>query len=331
MTHEPMASIIIPTKNRSGMLKNALESVLAQGYKDWETIIVANGCTDDTAQVVGKYLSDPRFKFIDIKESTGGARARNIGIDSARGDYIAFLDDDDEWLPDKLSEQMAAMNSSKAQIVGCWYDIYRDGAFFGTVRQERSVDLWDLLFENVIGSFSSCMTKRDYIDGLRIDERLRACQDWDLWVKILHSTKGRAIIIQKPLLKYNEHSSPRLTTAHKRVAEARSLFIKSHWGKMTARHRKYHVLAKQILFSEKTKHGLAGRLERSAVFLTVSRKRKSYVLYKKSAVFLSVSRKRKTHVLYKTFFEYLLGIRSKKLRGALNALVDSAKYLMGTN
>lgn len=102
-----MISVILPTHNRAGLLKDAIESVLDQTYKDLELIIIDDGSTDHTEQVARRYGSLVRY----MKQAQGGpAKARNMGIKHAKGEYIAFIDDDDIYNPDKLSMQLDCFN-----------------------------------------------------------------------------------------------------------------------------------------------------------------------------------------------------------------------------
>jgi len=103
---KPIVSVIIPTYNRSKFVKKAIDSVLAQMYKDYEIIVVDDGSTDNTKEVIEPYMDRIRYIY---QENAGASAARNIGIKAAKGDWIAFLDSDDHWLPEKLFVQMAAI------------------------------------------------------------------------------------------------------------------------------------------------------------------------------------------------------------------------------
>lgn len=104
-----MISIIIPTYNRADLLPRALKSVIAQTYRDWECIVVDDGSTDATQEVLQEFVEqDSRIRAMHQTNAGQGA-ARNAGIRVMRGDYIAFLDSDDEWLPEKLTQQVAVL------------------------------------------------------------------------------------------------------------------------------------------------------------------------------------------------------------------------------
>src|SRR5262245_45342203 len=112
-------SVIIPTHNRADFLRGALSSVLNQTYQNFEIIVVNDASTDDTAKVVAAF-EDERIRFIRHDTNKGGSAARNTGILASKCDYIAFLDDDDEWLPDKLRKQMEILLASPPEVAGVY-------------------------------------------------------------------------------------------------------------------------------------------------------------------------------------------------------------------
>jgi len=109
MVHPPKVSIILPSYNRAHLLPRAIRSVLNQDYQDWELLIWDDGSTDETRQVVATY-KDERIKYY-FETNHGAAYARNRAVEKASGDLLAFLDSDDEWKPEKLTLQVAALNS----------------------------------------------------------------------------------------------------------------------------------------------------------------------------------------------------------------------------
>ena len=120
----PTVSVIIPTYNRAHLIKRAIQSVLNQTYQDFEVIIVDDASTDNTEEVV-KSFNDPRIRYIRHEKNKGAAAARNTGIKTARGKYIAFQDSDDEWLPEKLEKQMKVFENAPAKVGVVYTDMWR--------------------------------------------------------------------------------------------------------------------------------------------------------------------------------------------------------------
>ena len=117
--NRPKVSIIIPTYNRAKLLSRAIKSVLDQTFKDFELIIVDDGSTDNTKGVVEEFQKkDSRIKYIWQENSGAPAKPKNTGIRQARGEYVAFLDDDDEWFPKKLEKQIELFEDNIG-FVGC--------------------------------------------------------------------------------------------------------------------------------------------------------------------------------------------------------------------
>src|SRR5262245_27685902 len=107
----PQVSVILPTWNRADLLSHAIASVRSQTFDSWELIVVDDGSTDDTAGVVAGFRDD-RVSFLALPHSGNAARARNAALRIARAERVAFIDSDDEWLPDKLAIQLAALAKS---------------------------------------------------------------------------------------------------------------------------------------------------------------------------------------------------------------------------
>lgn len=107
-----LVSIIMPSYNTAGFIKETVESVLAQSYSDWELIIVDDCSTDNTDEIVGQYLSDNRIRYIKNDKNSGAAVSRNRALREAKGKWIAFLDSDDLWEPEKLEKQIDFMSEN---------------------------------------------------------------------------------------------------------------------------------------------------------------------------------------------------------------------------
>ena len=198
-----MVSVVIPTHNRVDLLPRAIESVLNQTYNDIEVIVVSDGSSDGTDVFMGKYIGDSRVRYITYKPARGGNYARNTGIDASNGDYIAFLDDDDEWLSNKIEKQLALMEADSE--VGLVYTgincIYVNEGISYSFKPYLRGDLSkEILFKNCIGSTSSVMLRRSHCLTGRFDENLPARQDFDLWIKILQGCK--VDVVSEPMVNY---------------------------------------------------------------------------------------------------------------------------------
>lgn len=198
-----MISAIITTHNRVDLLGRAINSVLSQTYSDIELIVVSDGSTDGTDELMKDYEIDRRIRYINYSPARGGNYARNIGIESANGEYVAFLDDDDEWLPTKIERQVALMEADNE--VGLVYTgincIYvNEGISYPFRPSNRGNLSKTILFENCVGSTSSVMLRRSLCRACRFDENLQALQDFDLWIEVLQGCK--ADVVSEPMVNY---------------------------------------------------------------------------------------------------------------------------------
>lgn len=210
---EPLVSVIIPTRNRSSLLSRALNSVLNQSYDNLEVIIIDDASEDDTTKEVDKYRPKfKRLKYIRNNKQCGGAAARNIGIRNATGKYIAFLDDDDEWLPEKTLKQLTILESSpNIGAVSCWYNrIYNNK--IQKVRLIAEVSFEFLLWENFMGSFSLCVVRSELAKTVRFDPFLSSSQDWQFWLEL--SMVTRIHIAEDFLVNYHDHSGERISRSY---------------------------------------------------------------------------------------------------------------------
>ncbi len=196
-------SIIIPTFNRRDYITIALDSVLKQTYKDYEIIIIDDGSSDDTKEVLKPYQDNIRYFYQDNK---GIPTTRNRGIREARGDYIAFLDSDDFWLPEKLERQIECFsnNSRYGMVATRCSSITPDGRLRKKNRPGKSGwVLIDLFKANFIRT-SSAMIKKECFDKIGMfDESLPECEEYDLWLRI--ARKYPVGFINEPLAVYTDN------------------------------------------------------------------------------------------------------------------------------
>lgn len=201
----PTVSVVIPTFNRSELVARAIRSVQGQTYSNLEIIVVDDASRDDTKKVVAG-MSDARIRYIRHESNRGGSGARNTGIRAATGEYIAFLDDDDEWEPEKTEEQLSALRDY--DVVLCTSDEHRRG--IDRFDAKASVDLDDLRKGDfTAGGTGVLMAKASVLKGAMFDETLPRCQDWDIFIRI--AKKHRIGYINKPLVRYNEGEHGRIS------------------------------------------------------------------------------------------------------------------------
>ncbi len=179
-------SVIIPTYNRSDLLKRALNSVLRQTFQDFEVIVVDDGSTDNTALVMSNFYG-PHIRYIRQPKNSGVAAARNRGLREARGEFIAFLDSDDAWKPDKLMLQVGQFRRGPDRV-GLMYTGVETIA--GATRKIHTPHLRgylypDLLRRNVIHGTSGVMIRREVIETVGyFDETFTVMQDYEYWLRI---------------------------------------------------------------------------------------------------------------------------------------------------
>ncbi len=225
-------SVIIPTHNRANLLKRAIRSIQNQTLPVNEIIIVSDGSTDNTKDVVSAMQKrDSRIKFISYYPGRNGNYARNRGLESATGTYIAFLDDDDEWLPQKTEKQMKLFeeDSSIGLVYGAQNCIYVDCNLKYVTKPSWKGNLSERIFiHNDIGTPSQVIIKKSLLDQVgNFDLNLRALQDYDLWIRCCQNAK--ISFIKEPCINYyNEASTNQVSANTDRYIEARRYIAKKY-------------------------------------------------------------------------------------------------------
>jgi len=181
----PQISVVIPTYNRRHFLPEAITSVQRQTYRDWELIIVDDGSEDGTREMLENLPGPIRLLFT---EHRGVSTARNLGLDAARGKYIAYLDSDDLWHPQKLQIQVRYMETHPAAVITYTDEIWiRRGVRVNQKLRHRkySGDIFAFCLPLCIVSLSSALMLRDVLREIGgFDEALPACEDYDLWLRL---------------------------------------------------------------------------------------------------------------------------------------------------
>ena len=174
-------SVILPSYNRAHLLDRAISSVLAQTAPDLELIVVDDHSTDRTREVVESF-ADERVRYLRTERRRGAAAARNVGIDRASGEFVAFVDSDDEWLPEKLERQLGAFVASGPRVALVYGARRLDDR--GTDRHPSGDVLEALLVGNFIGTGQILVRSECLRTVGAFDERLPSAQDWDLWIRL---------------------------------------------------------------------------------------------------------------------------------------------------
>ena len=227
----PIVSVIIPTYNRENLVSQAIQSVLNQTYRDFEVIVVDDASIDNTQKIVNNF-NDSRIRYICHKQNAGVSVARNTGIATARGEYIAFLDSDDEWFCDKLAKQMRLFQESSPEVglIYSWCRIVSDRTKVKSIRSPgyRGFLRENLIYANLIGTPSTVIAKREAFDkGVRFDPSLRCCEDWDVWLQL--AKHYHFDFVAEPLVQYREHDEAnRGSTNSKSIIEGYLIFLQKY-------------------------------------------------------------------------------------------------------
>lgn len=209
-------SVVVPTHNRRDLLQRAVESAQAQTYADIEIIVVSDGSTDGTKEAVEVVAADDsRIRFIELSPARGGNAARNAGIEAATGDYVAFLDDDDKWLPEKLEKQMKVMQADPT--LGLVYTGVRilyvnEGVAYNSKARDAGDMRQKILLENYIGTTSTVLVKKDLLrEAGMFDVELKALQDYDLWIRICQ--RCNIGVVSEELIEYYNYTGSKQVSA----------------------------------------------------------------------------------------------------------------------
>jgi glycosyltransferase involved in cell wall biosynthesis len=215
----PLVSVVIPAYNSAAYTVETVESVLAQTYRDLEVIVVDDGSTDSTREALAPYVG--RVQYI-YKDNGGACSARNEGIRHAKGEYLACLDCDDLWLPDKLECSLPVLEQDPEMGFVCTpcYIIGSSGEHLGETRYpfDRDNAYMNLLAENYVLAPTVVM-RRSCLDHVgHFDESIFIPADWDLWLRL--ACRFRVGYVERPLSKYRLASNYTLRHADKFVREA---------------------------------------------------------------------------------------------------------------
>ena len=224
MNNYGIVSIITPTYNCGRFIAETIKSVLAQTYSNWEMIIVDDCSTDNTAEIVSKY-NDPRITYHCLEHNSGAAIARNTALKMAKGRWIAFLDSDDLWLPDKLERQLCFMTDNNYAFT------YHEYSEISELGDKLGVSVGGLSKVGRFAMFSCCwpgcltvMYDRDKIGLVQI-KNVKKNNDTALWLKVVR--KSPCYLLKENLALYRRHSN--------------SITPKPIWKRIWAHYPLFHV------------------------------------------------------------------------------------------
>jgi|LSQX01.3.fsa_nt_gb glycosyltransferase involved in cell wall biosynthesis len=217
--NKQLVSVIIPTYKRpASIVKRAIDSVLSQTYRHLEIIVVDDSPGDyvyrSKVENMIFLLNRKKIMYIKHEVNKGACAARNTGIIASKGDYIAFLDDDDEWLPEKLEKQMLLMNNPDCGLIYCRHFIVND--ISKNIKEDERLCYTgevfsQLIINNFIGSTSFVLIRKECIDIVGLfNTELKSAQDYEMWLRIAKEFK--IAYVDEPLVKYHIHNSERISS-----------------------------------------------------------------------------------------------------------------------
>lgn len=219
-----MISVIIPSYNRAHLIQKSVASVLQQTYRDLEVIVVDDGSSDNTAEVIGA-MNDERVVY-QYQKNQGACVARNLGIAVAKGEYIAFQDSDDEWLPDKLEKQKAILDNHPDVDIVCCQTVCRklDGSAFVSL-QNRSDGVIPIEDGPYGISTQTLLVRRNVFDTVKFDPKVTRYQDLDF---LLCAIRKHPIYCVAECLVERKHEDDSISAHPERIYDMTVYFQKKH-------------------------------------------------------------------------------------------------------
>lgn len=228
-----LVSVIIPTYNRANKIVLAIKSALRQSYSNLEIIIVDDNSADNTESIVTEYQNNhSNVRYIKNEINLGASLARNKGISFAKGEFVAFLDSDDEWLDNKIEEQVKMFLAGDANlgVVYTGFEYVRGSRKFRSqyIPTHKGWIFPVLLTYNCIGALSNVMVKKKILDEIGgFDAVLPGCEDWDLFIRL--SKICQFDFVGKVLMRYSEEfDSVRISNSSKAVMSGQDLMAEKY-------------------------------------------------------------------------------------------------------
>ena len=231
-------SVVMPTYNRAHFLGKAIDSVLSQTYGNFEVIIIDDNSKDNTADLLKKY-KDTRIKYVKNTENRGCGVARNQGMELARGDYITFLDSDDEIFSTKFEKQLENFHAlpNKIGLIYCGfcYASGKTGEIVKSISPKLDGNVYNnLLARNLFPIHAPIIRRECFQKCGMLDVTLPACEDWDIWIRI--SRYYKFAFVPDILAKYNIHGKQKSTEVES-VIRARERIVEKYRSDLDERPR----------------------------------------------------------------------------------------------
>ena len=244
MKRPPLVSILVSTYNRADILIRTIDSILAQTFTDYELIVVDDGSTDETRSVMEGYIKEGGINYV-YQENRGVAEARNAGVASSRGEYVAFCDSDDFWVPEKLQKQMSLFTEKTALVYSNAYllsaNFRKEVRSYDLIAPHRGEVYRDLLKKNFIAT-SSVVVRKVLLNEPFVGT---VCEDWKMWLAV--ARRGLFDFVDEPLIYYYEHSHG-LSKSKARLIKSRVEIRKGEYRALDRTSSKDKQLMKEVRF-----------------------------------------------------------------------------------
>lgn len=254
-------TVIMPCFNSEGYIEESIRSIMAQTIEEWELVVVDDGSTDRTCEIVAEFEKrDTRIRLVRQPVNRGPADARNVGLDQAQGEFIAFLDSDDVWFPDKTAKQVGIMEKSGADISYTGYKRRKGTNLYGDeVEVPPAVTYHGMLRRNQIAC-SSAMIRRSTCGQVRMPP-IRRRQDHGYWLALLRDGTRVTVAVREPLVWYRVHSES---------LSSKKLIAAIHTWNMLRRVERFNIVVSMWLFC-----GYAFEAAKLRIRLRLRRERRS--------------------------------------------------------
>ncbi len=253
-----VSAVITTHKRKPKMVERALKSILNQTYSDIEIFVVDDSPNDyeyreDVAKMVRSY-AEQNVNYIAHEAVKGACAARNSGLARAQGEFIGFLDDDDEWLPNKIEEQLKAFTDENIGFVYCsnllYYEDKKTEIKVKTCKAEGYI-FEQLILGNFVGSTSFPLLRTSMLREIGgFDEKVPSAQDWDVWLRM--SQRYKVAFVDKPLVRYYSHSGEQITNSIEKKLLGWSMVEEKHREYLCS-HRKargVRLLRKSVIYAK---------------------------------------------------------------------------------